>query len=76
MIVYSHKSELDGKEVGENRLKVGEYYYMDKRKPHWVVNNSKNYEFHVIMDIECEEKHLDEEPPLISTHLWKNTGLW
>ena len=32
---------------------------MDKRKPHWVVNNSKNYRFHVIMDIECEEKHLD-----------------
>ena len=49
---------LDGKEV-EHRLKVGEYYYMDKRKPHWVVNNSKNYRFHVIMDIECEEKHLD-----------------
>ena len=49
---------LDGEEV-EHRLKVGEYYYMDKRKPHWVVNNSKNYRFHVIMDIECEEKHLD-----------------
>ena len=49
---------LDGKEV-EHRLKVGEYYYMDKRKPNWVVNNSKNYRFHVIMDIECEEKHLD-----------------
>lgn len=49
---------LDGKEI-DHRLKVGEYYYMDKRKPHWVVNNSENYRFHVIMDIECEEKHLD-----------------
>jgi len=49
---------LDGNEI-DHRLKVGEYYYMDKRKPHWVVNNSENYRFHVIMDIECEEKHLD-----------------
>ena len=30
---------------------------MDKRKPHWVVNNY--YRFHVIMDLECEQKHLD-----------------
>tara|TARA_B100000029_G_scaffold516338_1_gene628846 strand:- start:19322 stop:20500 length:1179 start_codon:yes stop_codon:yes gene_type:complete len=49
---------LDGKEV-DHRLKVGEYYYMDKRKPHWVENKSENYRFHVIMDIECEQKHLD-----------------
>ena len=49
---------LDG-ETEDFRLKTGEYYYMDKRKPHWVVNNSENYRFHVIMDIECEQKHLD-----------------
>jgi hypothetical protein len=49
---------LDGVEK-DFRLKVGEYYYMDKRKPHWVVNNSDNYRFHVIMDFECEQKHLD-----------------
>jgi len=49
---------LDGIEE-DFRLKVGEYYYMDKRKPHWVLNNSENYRFHVIMDFECEQKHLD-----------------
>ena len=49
---------LDGKEV-DHRLKVGEYYYMDKRKPHWVVNNSKDYRYHIIMDIDCEQRHLD-----------------
>lgn len=49
---------LDG-ETEDFCLKTGEYYYMDKRKPHWVVNNSENYRFHVIMDIECEQKHLD-----------------
>jgi|TARA_B110000495_G_C23035496_1_gene618236 hypothetical protein len=49
---------LDGIEE-DFRLKTGEYYYMDKRKPHWVVNNSDEYRFHVIMDIECEQKHLD-----------------
>lgn len=49
---------LDGVEE-DFRLKTGEYYYMDKRKPHWVVNNSDNYRFHVIMDLECEQKHLD-----------------
>ena len=49
---------IDGIEEKYN-LKVGEYYYMDKRKPHWVVNNSDNFRFHVIMDLECEQKHLD-----------------
>ena len=49
---------MDGKEI-DHRLKTNNYYYMDKRKPHWVVNNSENYRFHVIMDIECEQKHLD-----------------
>ena len=49
---------IDGIEENYN-LKVGEYYYMDKRKPHWVVNNSDNFRFHVIMDLECEQKHLD-----------------
>lgn len=49
---------IDGIEEDYN-LKVGEYYYMDKRKPHWVVNNSDNFRFHVIMDLECEQKHLD-----------------
>ena len=49
---------LDGVEE-DFRLKTGEYYYMDKRKPHWVINNSDEYRFHVIMDIECEQKHLD-----------------
>ncbi len=49
---------LDG-ETEDFRLKTGEYYYMDKRKPHWVVNNSEDYRFHVIMDLECEQKHLD-----------------
>lgn len=49
---------LDGIEEDYN-LKIGEYYYMDKRKPHWVVNNSENYRFHVIMDLECEQRHLD-----------------
>ena len=49
---------LDGVEE-DFRLKTGEYYYMDKRKPHWVKNNSENYRFHVIMDLECEQKHLD-----------------
>lgn len=49
---------IDGIEE-EYNLKVGEYYYMDKRKPHWVVNNSDNFRFHVIMDLECEQKHLD-----------------
>lgn len=49
---------LDGEEI-DHRLKVGEYYYMDKRKPHWVRNESKNFRFHVIMDIECEQRHLD-----------------
>ena len=49
---------LDGKEV-DHRLKVGEYYYMDKRKPHWVINNSKDYRYHIIMDIDCEQRHLD-----------------
>ena len=49
---------LDGKEI-DHRLKVAEYYYMDKRKPHWVRNESDNYRFHVIMDFECEQRHLD-----------------
>ena len=49
---------IDGIEEKYN-LEVGEYYYMDKRKPHWVVNNSDNFRFHVIMDLECEQKHLD-----------------
>lgn len=49
---------IDGIEEKYN-LKVGEYYYMDKRKPHWVVNNSDNFRFHVIMDLVCEQKHLD-----------------
>ncbi len=49
---------IDGIEEDYN-LEVGEYYYMDKRKPHWVVNNSDNFRFHVIMDLECEQKHLD-----------------
>ena len=49
---------LDGVEE-DFKLKTGEYYYMDKRKPHWVKNNSENYRFHVIMDLECEQKHLD-----------------
>jgi hypothetical protein len=49
---------LDGT-TEEHRLKTANYYYMDKRKPHWVENKSDNYRFHVIMDIECEQKHLD-----------------
>ena len=49
---------MDGKEI-DHRLKTNNYYYMDKRKPHWVKNNSENYRFHVIMDLECEQKHLD-----------------
>ena len=49
---------MDGKEI-PHRLETNNYYYMDKRKPHWVENNSDNYRFHVIMDIECEQKHLD-----------------
>ena len=49
---------IDGIEEDYN-LEVGEYYYMDKRKPHWVVNNSDNFRFHVIMDLVCEQKHLD-----------------
>ena len=50
--------KLDGEEI-DHRLKTGNYYYMDKRKPHWVENKSDNYRFHIIMDIECEQKHLD-----------------
>tara|TARA_A100001035_G_C27784240_1_gene503449 strand:+ start:3116 stop:4279 length:1164 start_codon:yes stop_codon:yes gene_type:complete len=49
---------IDGIEENYN-LKVGEYYYMDKRKPHWVVNNSDNFRYHIIMDLECEQKHLN-----------------
>ena len=50
---------LDGN-VSSCKMKNGNYYYFDKRKPHWVFNKSNEVRYNIILDIECEEKHIND----------------
>ena len=41
------------------KMKVGNYYYFDKRKPHWAFNQSKETRYNIIIDTICEKRHID-----------------
>lgn len=53
--------ELQDLEGGTNKyyMKQGEYWYMDKRKPHAVYNKGDSYRYHMIFDMKITEKVLD-----------------
>jgi len=40
-------------------MKQGEYWYMDKRKPHAVYNHGDSFRYHMIFDTKINQDILD-----------------
>ena len=56
---YFRLWDLQGKEH-QYRMKQGEYWYMDKRKPHGVHNEGDTSRYHMIFDMKMTQKVLDK----------------
>ena len=55
---YFQLQDLQGK-THKYSMKQGEYWYMDKRKPHAVYNKGDTFRYHMIFDMKVTQNMLD-----------------